>query len=350
METTTTRWQTTAISIAAVALVAGGGVLLHISPFGTSSFVEGGAWLLGGALLFLWREPLALWISGLWWRRSYPSRPLSPLRKVKPRYFASLLSVLLWLLSALYVLCTGWYVVQRTWVTYELGRVGQSTVAQIINNEGEKSSAELGFASLGNRGAVLYAYRVGNIAYTGTMVAEGADRARMRFGTRLQVTYLPSHPQEHLVGRVTNSAVVLRILSYWVMELLGFVAFSFPALLWTQKVRRQQFLARYGLECEGVITRSRRLKRWGYALYKIGYRYRVNKEYEGVAAVRTFSPGRFAPVESTEPLLKDFPIRLVYDPRYPWYSCPVMNLRLVGLRRESLGDNIPNRPSSSISS
>ncbi|HLI49468.1 MAG TPA: DUF3592 domain-containing protein [Chthonomonas sp.] len=339
MTATVVRWQRAALLLAGSAfLLAGLGLLFFIPSDLTTRMV--GAFLNFLGLGFLLKnEPLALWLSGLWFKPAAASSRTYTLPHVHPRLYARAVVAALVALPVLYFLSTAWFCAEQTWLLWQLHQHGKLVQAQIINNEP-------GSAWKASNGRLLYAYRVGNVAYTGQIAVRPDTYMRFRLGTRLLVTYLPSLPSYSRVGKFGQSAAFTAILSYWLFELLGLVYLSVPALLWWQKVRREQYLASYGVPKEGIITHSRRYRRWGKVVYKVTYRYRADKEYEGTALVK---PPQRAD-SSIEPLLVDFPIYIIYDRRYPWDSRPILNLNLVTTEPSGKRSSSAQNPSSIHSS
>lgn len=339
MTATMVRWQRAALLLAGSAfLMAGIGLLF----FTSSDFITRvvGAFLNFLGLGFLLKnESLALWLSGLWFRPTVSSSRTYTQPHAHPRLYARVVGAVLVTLPVLYLLSTIWFCGEQTWLLWQLLRHGKRIQAQIINNEP-------GSSWKANAGKLLYAYRVGSTAYTGQITVDPEAYTRFRLGTRLLVTYLPSLPSYSRIGRFGQSTAFEAIISYWLFECLGLVYLSVPALLWWQRVRREQYLVRHGVTKEGVITHSRRYRRWGQVIYKITYRYRADKEYEGTAFVK---PPQRAD-SSCEPLLVDFPIYIVYDRRYPWDSRPVLNINLVTTEPSGKRASSAQNPSSIHSS
>ena len=109
---------------------------------------------------------------------------------------------------------------------------GRTTEAQIITIQ-----------TVGATGAtrhIGYAFRVGTTVVTGQMDLTRDEVKRLRMGTPLVVTYLPSQPQTYRLDRVDGTRVARRGGMVALLVLRGFAWFGLPFLFLETRRRRLQ--------------------------------------------------------------------------------------------------------------
>ncbi len=195
-----------------------------------------------------------------------------------------------------------------------LWRHGRLVEAQVINNE-RGSQVPIG------GGAIEYAYRIGKVAYTGTVEVDQSRYHALRMGAFLPVTYLPGNPHIHRVGVVRGIEVAWNLLNTMLLISLAFLVLYDVLLAYERIARSQLRLVRTGVECIGVISHCKAVRRHDEVVaYQVHYSVKLPGGISSGTAV-------VLPVTG-EPTMVGFPVRLFCDPNKLHNHLPIAAVRM----------------------